>query len=170
MRTAALCAALLLAACGGETGDDDVNPIFDLPQINPLETPICLSYEPTTLDTTRNYTSLLRNDGRQQMIVETATITGDERGHFELAGIEPSVVNSFEFTHAMIRYRPTVEGWDTALLTVRSNAQNYPEFSIFILALGRPANAPDTWDPGPKPDEALVTGEEACKNDYEPRQ
>jgi hypothetical protein len=163
-------ALLVLAACNGETTDDQM-PMFDLPQILAQDSPICLSYEPTTLGETRNYATLLRNDGKQQLVIMSSAITGDERTHFELAGVDPTEVNSFENAHVLLRYKPTAEGWDTALLEVNSNAQNYPSYRIFILALGRPAGAPDTWDPGPKPAEAFNdAGEEACENDYKPRQ
>ncbi len=168
MRNAALCVVLLLSACNSASGDDE--PMFDLPQILADNSPICLSYEPTTLDETRNYTALLRNDGRQQLVISDGEITEDERGHFELVGIEPKQVDTFDSAATMLRYKPTAEGWDTALLTINSNAQNYPSYRIFILALGRPAGVDDTWDPGPKPAEAGTGDDEACKNDYKPRQ
>jgi len=144
--------------------------MFELPQILAQDSPLCLSYEPTTLNETRSFATTLRNDGRQQLVISDGVISQDERGHFSLFGIEPKAVDTFDSAHVQIRYQPTAEGWDTALLEINSNAQNYPSYRIFILALGRPAGAPDTWDPGAKPAEAFSSGEEACKNDYKPRQ
>jgi hypothetical protein len=161
--------ALWLAACNSTT-DDDMMPMFELPQILAQDSPLCLSYEPTTLSETRTFSTTLRNDGRQQLVISDVQITNDERGFFMLDGADPREVNTFEHSAVQFRYRPTTEGWDTALLEVTSNAQNYPSYRIFILALGRPAGAPDTWDPGPKPDEAFNSGTEACLNDYKPRQ
>ena len=168
MRTA-LSSALLIVSCNS-ADTDDMMPMFELPQILAQDSPLCLSYEPTTLTETRTFATTVRNDGRQQLIISGGSITSDERGFFELAGIAPSEVNTFEFAHVQIKYTPTAEGWDTALLEIQSNAQNYPSYRIFILALGRPAGVDDTWDPGPKPTEAFTSGEEACKNDYKPRQ
>jgi hypothetical protein len=167
----ALFGALVLSLACNQADDDDTGPQYELPQILAQDSPLCLSYEPTTLGETRSFATTLRNDGRQQLVIEDGEIIEDERGYFSLFGIDPKTVNTFEHAAVQIRYEPVEEGWDTALLEIRSNAQNYPTYRIFILALGRPEGAPDTWDPGPKPEEAFASsGEEACKNDYKPRQ
>lgn len=170
MRTAALgLSALLLAGCTKPAVDDEGTPILELPQILIDIAPICLSYEPTTVGETRNYTSLLRNNGRQQLAIGEVTISGDERGFFQMVGVEPKLVDTLENAHAMIRYKPQAEGWDVAYLAITSNAQNYPLYRHLILALARPEGAGDDWDPGPKPEVAGTGEDEACRDDYKPR-
>lgn len=161
MRVALALTIALAVSCAGEDDDDGV--MFELPQILPDNSPICLSYSPTTVGQVVSHVALFRNDGRQQLVVESATITEDARGVFTVVGVEPKMVNTSEFTHVQLRYAPTATGWDSAFLRVMSNAQNFPNIRVFVLALAQPDN-PMGFDPGPKPAAAMPgTADEACR-------
>lgn len=162
-----LSSVLLFTACGNSS-EDDTEPMFELPQILVDRSPICLSYEPATVGNTQSYVALFTNNGEQQLVIDEAVIEEDSRGHFSIAGVDPMQVNFTESSHVQLSYKPIAEGWDYAYLRVKSNAQNYPNLRVFVLALAMPDNPPMGWDPGPKPEVATSGEEEACKDDFVP--
>ncbi len=153
----------LLFACGGDGGADG-GIVFQKPQILPDNAPICLNFERTVAGEERGHNALLRNNGREQLVIQSATITDDLRGSFEFVGVEPKAVDSPESAVARFFYKPSEPGWDTALLRVMSNAENFPDLRIFILGRAEPANLDGgVWDAGPKPATAGTGEDEACR-------
>ena len=147
--------------------------MFDRPQILPDRSPVCLSFQPTTVGQTQTQVVLLENQGKEQLVIGDVHIEEDLRDHLSVEGVAPKNVNTFDFAHVQLKYAPSstasAAGWDLAYLEIQSNAENYGSLRIPILALAAPENPPVDWDPGPKPAEALSGEEEMCKNDFKPR-
>lgn len=180
-------ATTLASACGDEAS----GPEFELPQIVPQSTVLCLSYEETRVGRSYPYTLQLANAGRDQLVIERATIEGAEerdraRGAFagltdeapaplavrtedgiDCANGSPCRIQTGGTALARFTYTPPSPGWDAGFIRVSSNAQNFPNLRVFVLALGLPADGPsDGYDPGMKPEIARgADGSESCPDD-----
>jgi len=167
----ALALSLNLTACSGDDGPVDAGPEFELPQILPGRTPLCLSYTPTTVNDPKPFSLSVDNQGRQQLIISGARIEGDERGFFQIQGPDVMVVETYESALFQITYSPTEPGWDEAVVVIESNAQNYPALRVSMLARAVPEagtldGGVSNWDAGPKPPEAVGSdGGETCPDD-----
>ncbi len=153
-------------ACSGDDGDGN-EPQFEMPQILPDQSPICVSYREVNVGGELAHNVLLTNEGRQALMIMGGEITDDMEGNFvfdeaRTSANDPACSDaapcSLEFDEqASVRffYRPMSAGWHTANLVVRSNAENFPTLRTFILAKAAPMGEdPATWDAGPKPDAA----------------
>ncbi|MBK8009883.1 MAG: hypothetical protein IPK13_00915 [Deltaproteobacteria bacterium] len=157
-------ATIAATACGGKDDDDD--PIvYDKPQILPDNSPVCLNALEIKVDDDYGQNVILRNDGRQQLVIQEARISDASRDFFSIEDIVPKTVDTKDSAILRFHYAPTAPGWDTAFLNVISNAENFPTLRIFVLALAIPSDpeAAAEFDPGPKPDEAFTNGQEACR-------
>lgn len=135
--------------------------IYALPQIVPDNNPVCISRRHVEVGATWNQPILLRNDGKETLTLSGAALESDDRGHFTFQGPDITTVPSRELATFLLRYAPTEAGWDAVVLTVDSNAENYPHLRIFILARAEPPGLDGgAYDPGPKPMEAAAFCEE----------
>lgn len=142
---------VVVAACSGESGEDG-GVLFELPQIVPEQTPLCLSYMDSVVNQPRTANLQLRNDGRQQLVIEGAQIVNDARSAFTVQGISPMTVESRESAIVQFIYQPPETGWDSAELMIASNAENYPMLRVFILARAVPQSLDGgVFDAGDKP-------------------
>lgn len=163
--------SLPVAACSGEDGPADAGPQYELPQIQPERSPLCLNYTPTTVNQPKTLPLAVDNRGRQQLVISGARIEGDERGFLSIDGPDVMVLETYESALFQITYSPTEPGWDEATIVVESNAQNYPVLRVSILARAEPEASTldggvESWDAGPKPPEAVGTdGGETCSDD-----
>lgn len=161
----ALGALTLTVGCSGDDGPADAGPQFDLPQILPERAPLCLNYELTLVNSPRTFPIAVRNEGRQQLVIASSRVEGDDRGHFSLQGPDQDVVETYDTALFQLTYQPSVAGWDDATVVIESNAQNFPRLRIAVLARAVPEMldaGPSEWDAGPKPPEALSDGGETC--------
>jgi hypothetical protein len=139
------------AGCGGD-GDEDGGVQFEKPQILPDNNPVCISDVDVEVGRSRNQPILLQNAGRQPLEIATATIAFDRRGHFTLNGPEPRSVLSTDFAAMQLRYAPRAPGWDAVIVQVTSNAENYPQLDVYVLARAVPAGLDGgVYDAGPRP-------------------
>lgn len=172
----------LSLACGDSEDPSNEEPAFDLPQILPNTTVLCLSFEDTPVGPgTRRYarTVQLTNAGRQDLVIESVEIEDPLRpATFEVDGVRDEESNDCPVGQCRVEtnrdafvrffYTPTELGWDAAFIRVRSNAQNFPNLRVFVLATAIPpppedGEEPQTYDPGPKPAIAQdADGNESC--------
>ena len=154
-----------MGACSSDGNPDD-GPQFELPQILPRESPICVSRMDVTVGDSRNVPMDFTNRGRQTLVIDSADLTGDTRNAFQIQGLDSMRVEYNDFAIVQMRYTPPEAGWDTATLEIRSNAQNFPLLRVFILGRAIPADldaGTTDWDAGPKPPEAVGSdGGETC--------
>ncbi len=173
-------------ACGSTPEENGAD--FDLAQIWPSERPICLNYKTTpATESERRHLKVgetvtrgvqLQNRGRNPLEITSATLQDASRDHFKLIGLshtkDPALVQSLTLTTNQIailsfEYRPQAAGWDTASLWVASNAQNFPNFELPIVAVASPSNADAQWEPtGDKPEAGFRLGIELCPPDADP--
>lgn len=144
-------------ACSSEDGSDG-GVQYEKPQIVPASgNPVCLSMRRVEVGETVNQPLILRNDGRQTLMISTVTIQGDVRNHFTFQGPDVMTVESFDNALVQLRYAPTAPGWDAVRLEVTSNAENYPVLAVFILARAEPQGLDGgIADAGDKPMEAAM--------------
>lgn len=170
VRCLIVCAAIAAASCGGK--DDDEDPIvYDKPQILPDNSPICLNFDEVKTGDDYGHNVIVHNNGRQQLIIEEAHFSDASRDYFSIEGIDRMTVDSRDSAVLRFHYAPTEPGWDTAFLTITSNAQNFPTLKMFVLALAIPSDPEEAaeFDPGPKPAAAFTGDAEACTTANAPR-
>ncbi len=144
---ASLALALALALMGGWIGcsedEEAACSEFDLPQVAASAQPICISDDPTPVDTVATRDILIQNLGNADLEITSSSLEGNDRGYFSVEGLQPTTLMCPETVAARIVYAPTQPGWDTATLVVRSNAENFPTLEIFVLGLATPVDDPD---------------------------
>lgn len=174
VRFLALLPLALSLACGDESSEDPVE--YEQPQIVPESNLLCLSYQELTAGETSEHYVLLSNLGRNPLLISGASVEDDLRGSFSIGGLRsvengdcteaaPCEVRSRQDAILQYRYAPTEPGWDATYLRVRSNAENYPNLRLFVLAKARPPGlaAGEPYDAGPKPAVAVgADGSESC--------
>lgn len=160
--TYALGISLSAIATGcGEDAEGEAG--FERPQIIPDSNVLCLSYDDSlrAASPTEHFVGFT-NRGRENLLVEGGRVEEDQRASFTVDLLvndedvpclegQPCPLRTGQDGFMKFTYHPETPGWDAAFLRIRSNAENYPDLRIFVLALARPDNDP-SYDPGPKPD------------------
>ena len=166
--------ALVVAGCESTEGEDAI--MFDRPQILPNSNILCLSYLELVSGVRTTHSVLLTNRGREPLLIENARIENDLRGAFSIDRIRtadgvdctentPCELASTEDAFLRFFYEPTSPGWDATDIRVTSNAQNFPNLRIYVLARARPTDLASgtEFDAGPRPASAFGRdGEPTC--------
>src|SRR5436189_270736 len=74
------------------------------------------------------------NNGRQPPVISSVTIAGQDVARFTLGQPIDSTVNPRSATSIPITFHPTTAGGYVANVTINSNADNFPEFVVDVVA------------------------------------
>ncbi|MEQ8275216.1 MAG: hypothetical protein RMA76_43485 [Deltaproteobacteria bacterium] len=147
-------AFLAAAACSG--GDEDDGPMFEMPQILPVQTPACVTSTAAVVGDSLKYDFAVNNRGRETLLITGGELVDDDGGHFRYSEMRLSVGSdpctdatpcALEYlddsAFARFFYEPTGPGWHSANLLIYSNAENFPILQTYVLARARPEDDPD---------------------------
>ncbi|MEZ0310664.1 MAG: choice-of-anchor D domain-containing protein [Myxococcota bacterium] len=127
---AAVCCVVMGVACG----DEEVSTAEPLPDGPQLVNPGFLAFDLTAPGGQRVSQIPVVNLGRDPLTISGVSIAGQDATRFTLGQPIQSTVNPRQATSIPITFRPNVVGAYVANVTIASNAANFPEFVVDVVA------------------------------------
>lgn len=135
----AVCCVVMGVACG----DEEVTTAEDLPDGPQLINPGFLAFGLTAPGAQKVSQIPIVNLGRDPLNISSVSIAGQDAARFTLGQPIESTINPRRATSIPITFRPTAVGAYVANVTINSDAANFPEFIVDVVAPSGTGNDPN---------------------------
>ncbi len=135
----AVCCVVMGVACA----DDEVSTAEDLPDGPQLINPGFLAFGLTAPNAQKVSQIPIVNLGRDPLTISSVSIAGQDAARFTLGQPIESTINPRRATSIPITFRPNAVGGYVANVTINSNAANFPEFVVDVVAPSGNGNDPN---------------------------
>lgn len=130
LQLATLCCVVMGVACG----DDEVSTAIDLPEGPQLVNPGFLAFRLTAPNATAISQIPIVNNGNKPLVINTVSIAGQDAARFTLGQPIESEIRPRSATAIPVTFRPNAVGAYVASVTINSNAANFPDFIVDLVA------------------------------------